>query len=464
MKKIKAVLAVFAALAFAGCTVIGSSNSSQSDQSSSAFIDIGTDSADSSSDSRGNSTDAVENSSSTDSNSSKPEFPEKTEPEYVEWMREEKVHEIRIKIASEEWQKIVNNPYKGDYHPADVYIDGELIENVGLRTRGHASLYMAAEVGTKFPFKIKFDKYIDDQSFMGLDELALNNGGDDYSFMRDFLGYEAFGMVGGYTSCVTFFNVYLNDELKGFYVGVEAIDTSYLERYFNSHRHNLYEGEDGASLEKNMPLSRLTQKKGSDTSKEDIKQLIRALDEAPLGEKGEIESFLDVDSALKMLAVNAVIDNRDGYCGIFAHNYYFYSSKGKLVMLPWDMNAPNMSAYTDIASPAMGVYDSSMINSRPLAKKLMAVEEYYAVYLDYCKMLTDKLPELKEKVMRVYEMIKPHVENDPNKFSTSYWFNYQYSLGNPAGTITFLTNRYTYLTERLKALEGKPIPNSALNP
>lgn len=411
-----------------------------------------------------------ENSKTTDSNSAPensdiPQIPEKTQPEYVSWMLEEKVHEIRIEMTPENWNKLKASPYSKIYYPANVSIDGEVIENVGIKTRGNASLRLTVQANTlRFPFKIKFDKYVDGGNFMGLDELALNNGGDDYSLMRDFLGYEAFRMMDGYASCVTFFNVYLNDELRGFYVGVEAVDSSYLERYFNSHKHNLYEGEINATLQAGMSLNCLTQKKGTDTSKTDIRLLIKALSEAPLGEKGDIEKYLDVDSALKMLAINAVIDNRDGYGGILAHNYYFYSADGKLVMIPWDMNAMNISAYTDIASPTIGAYNESHMNSRPLAKKLMAVEEYYAKYLDYCKQLADRLPELKEKVLRVYEMIKPHVENDQKKFMTDWYFNYQYSPENQWGVVGFLNARYTYLQKRLEELKGKPASDSVLNP
>lgn len=396
-----------------------------------------------------------------------PDEPENTAPAYVEWMLEEKVHEIRIEISASDWSKICGNPYSSDYYQANVTIDGELVENVGLRTRGHGTLYTAAELypnSHKYPLKIKFDKFEKDQTFMGLDELALNNGGDDYSFMRDYMGYGAFRLLGYDVSCVTFFNVYINDELRGFYVGVEAIDTSYLERIFCSHKKNLYEGENGANLSKYMPMSYLTQKKGKDESMDDVKQLISVLDAMPLGEKGEIENVLDVESVLRVLAVNAVLDNRDGYGGIFAHNYYLYNADGRFVMLPWDMNAPFMYYGTDIESPTMGVGGYSQMNSRPLAKKLMAVDEYYEKYLMYCRQLTEKLPQLKEDVIRIYSMIRESVENDPNKFCSSYYFNSYYNENSTYGTIYFLTKRYEYLMKRLEQLEGKPISAEALDP
>lgn len=396
-----------------------------------------------------------------------PEIPEDKTPKYVSWMLEEKVHEIRITMSDEDWTGMCNLPYSGDYYPANVTIDGQAVENVGVRTRGHASLYTAVELypdSHKYPLKIKFDKYNKDQTFLGLDELALNNGGDDFSFMRDYMGYEAYRLMENDASCVTFFNVYINDELRGFYVGVESIDSSYLERMFGSHKKNLYEGEDGASLSKYMPLSYLTQKKGKDETKSDVKNLIDVIDKMPLGEKGDIESVLDVESALRMLAVNAVLDNRDGYGGIFAHNYYLYNNGGKFVMLPWDMNAPFVSYATDIEAPTVGVYGYSQMNDRPLAKKLMAVDEYYQKYLGYCRQLTEKLPQLKENVLRIHAMIKESVENDPNKFCSSSYFNSYYSENNSYSTVRFLTKRYDYLIKRLEQLEGKPISEAALNP
>lgn len=454
MKKVKAILLSIISAALAGCESVSDRTElwvvvSSSDTENSGFEE---------------SLESV-GSQSSSSLPQDPQVPQNTQPEYVDWMLEEKVHEIKIEMSEKDWQLIKGYPFKGDYHPAEVSIDGVPVGNVGVRTRGHASLYETVEEGLeRYPLKIKFDKYEDNQNFMGLDELALNNGGDDYSFMRDYMGYLVFRLIDGYSSCVSFFNVYLNDRLLGFYVGVEAIDSSYLDRYFNSHRHSLYEGETNASLMPDMPLSCLTQKKGADTSKSDVKRLIKALDEMPLGEKGEIEDILDVDSALKMLAVNAVIDNRDGYGGIFAHNYYMYSDGGKLYMLPWDMNAPSVSPTTDIASPTVGVYDYSVMNTRPLAKKLLAVEEYYAVYLDYCVQLNELLPAVKQTVLRVYEMIKPHVENDPNTFCSTYTFNRQYSENYSYGIISFLTNRHAYLDNRLKELIGNPIPQYALNP
>lgn len=454
-KFLKSVTAVLLALSLSAC---GKSESNVNDSDSAI--------ADSSYPEQSNSAVKADSSDNTGRDDVSSE-PEDSTPAYVGWMLEEKVHEIRITMSDEDWKTICANPYNGEYHTADVSIDGVTVTNVGVRTRGHGTLYTAAEIypdSHKYPLKIKFDKYDKDQTFMGLDELALNNGGDDFSMMRDYMGYEAFRLMGYDASCVTFFNVYINDELRGFYIGVESIDTSYLERMFGSHKKNLYEGENYATLSKYMPMSYLTQKKGKDESKDDVKQLISVIDAMPLGEKGDIESVLDVDSVLRVLAVNAVLDNRDGYGGIFAHNYYLYNPDGRFVMLPWDMNAPFVSYATDIESPTIGVYGYSQMNERPLAKKLMAVEEYYAKYLAYCRQLTEKLSELKSKILSVYSLIKESVENDPNKFTSSYYFNSFYDENRYYGTVYFLTKRYDYLMNRLSQLEGKPISESALNP
>lgn len=385
-----------------------------------------------------------------------PATPHPKEPEYVAWMRQDAVHELRIEMNPDDWTAIQNDPYIGTYYPADVMMDGIPVSHVGIRTRGHTSLHMAINAGqNRFPLKIKFDKYEKGQTFLGLDELALNNGGDDRSLMRDWLGYEAMRLLDGYSSCVSFFHVFLNGELRGFYIGVEAIDSSYLERYFGSHKHNLYEGENFATLLPDMDLSCLNQKKGADLSKKDVKRLIDVLAQTPDGEKGEIEACIDVDSVLKMMAVNAVLDNRDGFCGFYAHNYYFYQAGGKLVMLPWDMNAPYVNARTDIADPCIDANGDKTGEIRPLARHLLAVDEYYAAYLAYCRQLSGNLPALRERILQIHEIIRPYVEQDPGKFCTDLQFESEFSVSSGSGLVAFLETRHLYLEERLAELTGQ---------
>ena len=54
----------------------------------------------------------------------------------------------------------------------------------------------------------------------------------------------------------------------------------------------------------------------------------------PEGEKGDIESVLNVDSALKYIAANTVLGNYDSYNGNMAQNYYLYGQDGNFTVIP----------------------------------------------------------------------------------------------------------------------------------
>ena len=414
----------------------------------------------------GSESEAVESVNSTVSDSENSLFPEAEEnknsqPEYLEYFKDLKVHTIELNMP--DWSRFINNPFAKTYAPADVKIDGELFENSAIRTRGNSSLYAYAVIDDKIrpPFKIKFDKYVDGRTFHGLDELILLNAADDRSFIRDYIGYEAFRVLGGAAPYVSFFNIYANGELHGLYVGVEAVDKSFLKREFNSSKHNLYKAGSQSTLLPSMALSRLEQKKGSDESKSDLGYLIKVLDEMPLGEKGEIESILNVDSVLKYFAVSAVLYNWDDYSGAYSHNYYLYMDGGTFYFIPWDMNmcceqwgahyVYSSGSRTDIATPVTGDVSES---ERPLVHKLLSIEEYYARYLGYCSELNEWLKEIdnSDYLDNIWDMLKTSVAEDPTKFYEYQRVEAEYNRRFNNGLAYFIHDRTVYLTKRLEEL------------
>ena len=367
-----------------------------------------------------------------------------------------------MEIAEKDWQAILAAPRAKEYYSVTTTLDDVAITDVGFRTRGNSSLRLWTQRGSeRYPFRLKFDKYVDNQRFLGLDELVLTNSVDDASFLRDYLGYEAFRQLGMTVPYVTFFDLYINGELRGLYVGIEAVDNRFLNRAFGGHKGNLYEAGIFATLTVNMDLDSMEQKKGKDESKTDISELIRILRTMPTGQKGEIESILDVDSVLRYMAANAVVHNWDDYAGIFAHNYYFYVEDGIFHIIPWDMNEaflqtgpmyrPSDGSRQDIATPITGDLDPV---DRPLASKLLAVPEYYTRYLDYCETLRKWLESLPDTLTALFEQLDASVEQDPTKFYTYEEFVRQFDSGYRDGLAGFIADRAEYLAERLPELMG----------
>ncbi len=147
--------------------------------------------------------------------------------------------------------------------------------------------------------------------------------------MREFLTYELAESVGLPTPKYSFVNIYVNDELKGFYLAVEQIGGAYLERNFGNSYGVLYKGEmtgqgsdltwlgDDPSLYTGLVMK-------SDKSNDDI--LIDMLNE--LNHGTDYEKYIDVEESLKYIALNAVTANMDSYLGGNKQNYYLYEDEG----------------------------------------------------------------------------------------------------------------------------------------
>lgn len=349
--------------------------------------------------------------------------------DYEQFFTEGTVHSINIDIDEKDWASMLEAPLDEEYYSTTITVDGVAVENVGFRTKGNMTLRSVADNNDsdRYSFKIKTDKYVEDQTLQGLNEFVLNNMYSDASYMREYLSYKAMEAVGEEVPLCSYVNVSINGELAGFYLMVETVDDSFLERVFGDNSGTLYRQDMGSTLvyKEGSNYEKSKQKNGDDESKEDLKELIKVLNEMPEGEKGDIESVLDVDSALRYIAANTVMENYDSYSGNLSQNYYLYNNNGIFTVIPWDYNMSfggfggGKLETIDIDEPVSGI----SLDKAPLIRKLLAVEayktRYYAIlqnYLDYFDNFEDQVSELKT-------LIRPYVEADPTKFTTLEQFD-----------------------------------------
>jgi spore coat protein H len=146
----------------------------------------------------------------------------------------DRIIDVKVTIDDADWESILASPLDKEYKSATVEVDGNVMENVGFSTKGNLTLKAVASMtdSDRYSFRLKFDKYEKSQTLLGLDKMVLNNSYADPSFLREYLHYEALRAIGLDAPLTVFTNLYINGELYGFYVGVEAIDDSYLERNF----------------------------------------------------------------------------------------------------------------------------------------------------------------------------------------------------------------------------------------
>jgi spore coat protein CotH len=363
---------------------------------------------------------------------------------YESLFQTDNVIDVNVTIDDADWKSMLESPLDKDYKKVSVEVDGNKLDNVGFSTKGNLTLKSVAsmEDSDRYSFRLKFDKYDKTQTLLGLDKMVLNNNYADPSYMREVLHYEALRSIGMDVPMTNYVNLYVNGELVGFYTGVEAVDDSYLERNYGEDYEDgvLYDTDEKSYLQysEGSDYSTITEDLGTDENKTKLKNFIKTLSDMPEGEKGNIESVLDVDSALKYIAGNMVFGNYDSYNGDKGHNYMLYGdADGKFTVVPWDFNmsfngysggggrgttgstTTNTNATNvSVDEPVLGI---SMENV-PMINNLLEVPEYKEKYLSYVNELTDYLEGIQERITGLADIIRPYVEADPTKFYTTEQF------------------------------------------
>lgn len=152
---------------------------------------------------------------------------------------------VNIIMDEDQWQDLLDNAISEQYYACDVEINGEKISNVGIRTKGNTSLSsIVNDPDTdRYSFKIKFDKYVDGQTCMGLDKLVLNNNFADATNRKEALVYDMFQYLGADASLYNYAKISVNGEYWGTYLALEAVEDSFKLRNYGVSDGKLYKPE-----------------------------------------------------------------------------------------------------------------------------------------------------------------------------------------------------------------------------
>jgi spore coat protein H len=334
----------------------------------------------------------------------------------------DEVIDVKITIADEDFQSMLDNASAEEMMTASVDYNGVVIDNVGIRTKGNLSLRSVVSMtdSDRYSFKLSFDEYLYSQTLSGISKINLNNSYSDASYMREFLTYELADQMGLPTPGYSYVNVYVNDELWGFYLAVQQVDDQYLESNFGNSYGALYKGQmtgTGSDLawidDKIASYTGLALK--SDSTNDDI--LIDMLDE--LNNGTDYEKVLNVEGALKYIALNVLTNNTDSYIGGNKQNYYLYEDKGIFSILPWDYNM----AFGGLGSSNLLIDEPTQgtLVERPLVAKLLENDEYKEKYHEILENATEgylSSATFSERVDELSAMISSYVEKDPTSFNT----------------------------------------------
>lgn len=206
---------------------------------------------------------------------------------------------------------------------------------VGVRLKGgHGSF---RDLDGKAALKVKFDEYEEDQTYLGLEKLTLNNMVQDASMLHEALAYPAFRAAGVPAPRTGYAYVYLNGIDYGLHLNLEVWDKIALEKRFGAFQNppqHLYEGGPGVDLEPGKELD-FEADEGKNKTRTDLEALIAAANAAEPSFTPRLEPVADLEEMVAMWAAERYLGQWDGYSGHLPNNYYLYSdAAGVFQMLP----------------------------------------------------------------------------------------------------------------------------------
>ncbi len=155
---------------------------------------------------------------------------------------------VRLVMDEEDWEYMQENAIEEQYARADLWFDGELIQDVAVRPKGNSSLMSAVSSGTaRFSLRVDLNFFNAANNLHGVKKLNFNNGFSDPTFMREVLAYELFEQMGLPTPRTCFVDLWVNDTHLGLYTMVEQIDKTFLSNNFEDGGGNLYKPETPAA-------------------------------------------------------------------------------------------------------------------------------------------------------------------------------------------------------------------------
>ena len=256
------------------------------------------------------------------------------------------LHEVRIVIDPADWQALRDNFRTNQYYAANVSIDGQVVEQVGIRSRGKGS-----RSGEKPAIKIDFNKYVETQTFHGYGAVHVKNAVQDASFLREVLALSVYEALGIPAPGISFARVTVNDQYWGLFNLVEDVKKKFLTDRYGEDGGNLFKYEytevwdfsskgDVVGAYVPVPMQAETNEDHLDGS--GLVTFVKAINELPDASfSRDIAGYLDPVKFLTYVAAeNATADN-DGFVGYAGmNNFYLYQFKNssRFVFIPWDKN------------------------------------------------------------------------------------------------------------------------------
>ena len=333
----------------------------------------------------------------------------------------ERVLDIQVEIDPDTWDELrwqvrtwdsiflpsgehrLDGPAESPYtwFKADVTVDGHVYPDTGIRKKGRAG----SQDDDKPSLKLRFDKFVDDQSLLGgLKRLTLNNSKQDRSMVGTCLAYFVYEQAGLVAPRCHFAKVSVNGDYLGLYVNVEQVEHYTIPRMFEDDDGNLYEGE----ISDFTPKYRNTFEKETNSKEDDWADIDAAVAALENGDDRALAEIFDLPQFLVFWAVEVLIGSNDGYSGNRNNFFIYRESGGRFMFILWgqdDVFTTTDRHRDDFVSP------QSVMAAGALANYLYHRHGWRELYVATLEDLRDELwneKELADQAMELMTFVQEH--------------------------------------------------------
>jgi hypothetical protein len=335
--------------------------------------------------------------------------------------------QIQLKFVEEDWEyplHYLHSVGKGDRNRGNATVNGVRFDSVGVRFKGFSSYKPKM---SKNPLNIKLDYMRKGADYQGYETLKLASGNLDPSWVREVLAYEIARkyMVAPKSN---YAQVYVNGAYYGLFGSTEDVGWKFGERYLGSDKNSMvvkgnsplgpfagnrssleYWGDDPAEYEKGYELD-------NGESWNALINLTKTLKFHP----ENIESVLDMDGAIWMLAFNNVLLNLDSY-NDFQQNYYLIQdATQRFHFVIWDVNLAFDGLGKPFGQNMQPNYDPLAKmgdESYPLINLVLKNPTYRKMYFAHCRtILKENFANgwYKTEAQKLHDLVTDAVRQDSN--------------------------------------------------
>lgn len=353
------------------------------------------------------------------------------------------VQEIRLTINTKDWTTLRENYLSNEYYPCDFRWNGQVVRNVGIRSRGNGS-----RSGIKPGLRVDFDRYQSNQKFLGLKSFVLRNNTQDQTNLRERVSMLLFKRMGALAPREAHVRLYVNDRYAGLYTIVESLDKTFLTKNLGEDQGYLYKydypvdgtpyyfedrGDDGAAY---VPLPFKPETNESNPRPEFIARWVAAVNRSSVAAfQSAVSEFVDFSQFLRHVAVEVFLGDYDGFIGNWGiNNFYMYraDNQSRFLLMPWDKSEA-MRAPAD-SSIFHNLNDVPEPNRNRLMIRMLQYPELYNLYLDTLVTVAASASEpteadprgwLEREIEREYLQIREAALTDTDKPFTNEEFEAQ---------------------------------------